>query len=57
VATIPPALARLFNRFGGGLVHMELFPEGPTMCCEILVGGEDVFIWAADDLIYCFFEA
>jgi hypothetical protein len=36
---------------------MEIYPEGPViMCCEILVGGEDIFLWADGDLIYCVFE-
>ena len=40
-----------------GIIHMELFEDGTVrMCCEILVGGEDVFIWGDDDLIYCDFE-
>jgi len=47
----------MLNRFGGGILHMELFPEGATVCCEILVDGLEDLIWADGDLIYCAFEA
>jgi hypothetical protein len=49
------AWAALFNFAGGGLLHMELFPGGPTMCCEILVDGLEDLLWADGDLIYCVF--
>ena len=56
--TLPSEWPALFNFAGRGILHMEFFEDGTLkMCCEILVGGEDVFIWASDDLIYCDFES
>lgn len=51
--TPPSQWGTLFNFLGGGLVHMNLYPEGDAaVCCEIIVMEEDVFLWLDDDLIY-----